>query len=67
MEIKQDEKYQSSSSLEEEEGVFVENTAFVKSEAEKRLARKLNMRLLPLAMVIVFLQVNHATTKKKEH
>lgn len=59
MDIKIDNKYQtnSTSSL-EEEGVFEHaNGPFVKSEAEKRLVRKLNMRLLPLAMVIVFLQV----------
>jgi hypothetical protein len=46
-----------SSSLEEQRPVEAESVPFVKSEAEKRLVRKLNWRLLPLAGIIVFLQV----------
>lgn len=44
---------QSSSSFEEYDWYI----PFVKSEAEKNLVRKLNMRLLPLGMTIVYLQV----------
>ncbi|KAI8095314.1 major facilitator superfamily domain-containing protein [Thamnidium elegans] len=43
-----------SSSLEQQKQT--ENVAFVKSEAEKKLVRKLNMRLFPLTMLIIFLQ-----------
>lgn len=53
--IKHSEEESCTSSLEEQK--HIENIPFVKSEAEKRLVRKLNMRLLPLAMLIVFLQV----------
>lgn len=53
--IKYIENESCTSSLEEQK--HIENAPFVKSEAEKRLVRKLNMRLLPLALLIVFLQV----------
>jgi hypothetical protein len=43
----------SDSSIEEE----VKSTGDVKSEAEKRFLRKLNLRLLPLASLAIFLQV----------
>ncbi|KAI9478365.1 MAG: major facilitator superfamily domain-containing protein [Benjaminiella poitrasii] len=49
----------SSSSLEEKgkhDHIEVSFVPFVKSDAEKRLVRKLNMRLLPLAGMIIFLQ-----------
>ncbi|KAI9478395.1 MAG: major facilitator superfamily domain-containing protein [Benjaminiella poitrasii] len=49
----------SSSSLEEKgqhDHIETSNAPFVKSPAEKRLVRKLNIRLLPLAGFIVFLQ-----------
>ncbi|GAA5805739.1 major facilitator superfamily domain-containing protein [Helicostylum pulchrum] len=52
--IKYIENESCTSSLEEQK--HIENAPFVKSEAEKRLVRKLNMRLLPLALLIVFLQ-----------
>lgn len=43
--------YSSSSSLEEQG--HHEHVPFVKSEAEKNFVRKLNTRLLPLAMLII--------------
>jgi hypothetical protein len=57
IDVKIDEKYQSRSISSLEEEGQLKNVPFVKSEAEKRYVRKLNMRLLPLAMLIVFLQV----------
>jgi hypothetical protein len=47
-------EYTEPTSLEESRD---ETVPFVKSPAEKRYVRKLNMRLLPFAMTIVFLQV----------
>ena len=52
-----DEKHHSPTSSYLEEEARREDVPFVKSEAEKRYVRKLNTRLLPMAMVIVFLQV----------
>jgi hypothetical protein len=53
------EQVSTSSINSEEKGEHIEvsNVPFVKSEAEKRYVKKLNMRLLPLAGIIVFLQV----------
>lgn len=55
------EKSSTTSSSFEEKGqnnhIEVTDVPFVKSEAEKRLVRKLNTRLLPLAGLIIFLQV----------
>lgn len=56
------EKSSTTSSSFEEKGqnnhIEVTDVPFVKSEAEKRLVRKLNTRLLPLAGLIIFLQVH---------
>jgi len=56
------EKSSTTSSSFEEKGqndrIEVTNVSFVKSDAEKRLVRKLNTRLLPLAGLIIFLQVH---------
>jgi hypothetical protein len=43
----------SNSSTEEE----VHSTEFIKSDAEKQYVRKLNTRMLPLAGLVIFLQV----------
>lgn len=57
MDVNINEKFQSrSTSSLEEEGQH-EHVPFVKSEAEIRYVRKLNKRFLPLAMLIIFLQV----------
>lgn len=57
------EKASTTSSSFEEKGqnnhIEVSNAPFIKSAAEKRLVRKLNTRLLPLASLIIFLQVQH--------
>ncbi|CAO3644403.1 unnamed protein product [Mucor fragilis] len=54
------EKSSTTSSSFEEKGqndhIEVSNVPFVKSDVEKRLVRKLNTRLLPLAGLIIFLQ-----------
>jgi hypothetical protein len=53
------EKRSTSSASLEEKGDHIEvlEVPFVKSEAEKRLVRKMNLRLLPIAGFIIFLQV----------
>lgn len=53
------EKQSTSSVSLEEKGEHIEDldVPFIKSEAEKRLVKKMNWRLLPLAGFIIFLQV----------
>lgn len=63
------EKQSTSSVSIEEKGEHIEvlDAPFVKSAAEKRFVKKMNLRLLPLAGFIIFLQVcNFARTFSKQ-
>jgi hypothetical protein len=43
-----------------------EQVPFVKSEAEVKFVKKMNMRFIPFVCVILFLQVNLIYLKKKK-
>lgn len=55
-----------SSSTPQIEQLCVENAPFVKSKAEKKLVKKINYTLLPIAGMIIFLQVLYAQVLDQE-
>lgn len=49
-----------------EEQPYLEQIPFVKSEAEKKLVRKLNWTFMPFVCLIIFVQVNIKRNCKKK-